>query len=110
VSIDLSPIAGDPAATLQKLRTVIAAALAPSDPSGQDRAVAAQARALMAEAEAQLAEQRNAEKDGQAASALPGQTKTEGQAEGDGRYARAASAYRGAGQAPEGVGLLGLVA
>ncbi len=43
VSIDTSPVKGDPQATIAKMETVKAAALAPADPSGQDRAVAAEA-------------------------------------------------------------------
>jgi len=51
VSIDTSAVSGDPQATIQKMRTVRAAALAPASPSGQDRAVAAAAAAAMAEAQ-----------------------------------------------------------
>ncbi len=53
VQIDTSPVRGDPAATIQKMATVRAAALAPSDPSATDRAVAASAaqQALAARAE-----------------------------------------------------------
>lgn len=50
VSIDTSPVAGDPEATIKKMDQVARAALAPSDPSAQDRAVAAQARQTSAEA------------------------------------------------------------
>lgn len=45
----------DPRTTVRTMRQVIAAALAPADPSAQDRAVAAQARAIQAEAERQAA-------------------------------------------------------
>ncbi|MFT0533704.1 putative metalloprotease CJM1_0395 family protein [Castellaniella hirudinis] len=54
VSIDMSTISGDPQATIDKMRTVIAAATAPSDPSSQDRAVAAQAMATMIQAQQEL--------------------------------------------------------
>lgn len=47
----------DPQATIAKMRQVIAAALAPAQPSAQDRAVAAAARAAMLAAERQLREQ-----------------------------------------------------
>lgn len=50
VSIDTSPVAGDPEATIQKMDQVARAALAPADPSAQDRAVAAQARQASAQA------------------------------------------------------------
>lgn len=43
VSISTSPVAGDPAATISKMQQVRAAALAPAEPSGQDRKVAAEA-------------------------------------------------------------------
>ncbi len=43
VSIDTSPVPGDPEATARKAQTVKRAALAPRDPSAQDRQVAAQA-------------------------------------------------------------------
>lgn len=55
VSIDASPVADNPQATIRKLETVRAAALAPADPSPQDRQVAARATALIAEARRQLA-------------------------------------------------------
>ncbi|MFC4258313.1 putative metalloprotease CJM1_0395 family protein [Marinobacter lacisalsi] len=54
VSIDLSPVQGDPQATIEKMRTVRAAAMAPAEPSGQDRAVAAQAMQLMLQAQSEL--------------------------------------------------------
>jgi hypothetical protein len=61
VGIDASPIPSDPEATLRKMEVVIRAALAPAEPSGQDRQVAAQAQAQMAEAYAQLAQQQRSE-------------------------------------------------
>jgi hypothetical protein len=57
VNIDVSAVAGDPAATLEKMRTVARAALAPAQPSAADRAVAAKASAQAAEARAELANQ-----------------------------------------------------
>jgi len=51
----------DPRATIAKMQRVIAAALAPAQPSSQDRAVAAGASAAMAEAQRQLGEQQRAE-------------------------------------------------
>ena len=58
VSIDIAPIPDDPQATIAKMDVVIAAALAPAEPSGQDRKVAAQAARQRVEASADLAEQR----------------------------------------------------
>ena len=55
VSIDLSPVQGDPQATVEKMRIVRAAAMAPAEPSGQDRAVAAQAMQIMLQAQSELA-------------------------------------------------------
>ncbi|MBK1693167.1 hypothetical protein CKO09_00205 [Chromatium weissei] len=46
VGIDTSPVAGNPAATLDKARTVRQAALAPAEPSGQDLQVAAAATTM----------------------------------------------------------------
>jgi hypothetical protein len=57
VSIDIAAIPGDAQATLQKAETVRAAALAPADPSSQDRAVAAEAARMAAEARAELNQQ-----------------------------------------------------
>ena len=56
VPIDLSAVPGDPQATLQKALTIRRAALAPTDPSETDQAVAAQATALAAQAQQKLLE------------------------------------------------------
>ena len=58
VSIDVSPVAGDPSATIGKMRMVQAAALAPAQPSGQDRAVASRAMRMIAKAQAQMHEKK----------------------------------------------------
>jgi hypothetical protein len=55
VSIDVSPIPNDPAATLRKMELVQQAALAPAEPSAQDLRVAAQAQVLAAQARSELA-------------------------------------------------------
>jgi hypothetical protein len=57
VPIDLSPVSGNPRATIQKAETIQRAALAPADPSGPDRRVAAQAAALAAKARQEIAQQ-----------------------------------------------------
>lgn len=67
VSIDTAPVDGDPEATLQKARQVRAAALAPADPSSQDRSVASAAAALERQALAELAAERRAEQTGEGA-------------------------------------------
>ena len=58
VAIDTSPIEGDPEATINKMTIVIAAALAPAEPSPQDRKVAALAQSQRAQAMAELLSQR----------------------------------------------------
>lgn len=55
VSIDVGPVQGDPQATIEKMRVVRAAAMAPAQPSAQDRAVAAQAMQNMLQAQAEMA-------------------------------------------------------
>jgi hypothetical protein len=70
-----------PAATIRKAEQVIAAALAPADPSGQDRAVAASAQQLKLQAEAELAKQQTDKaKDGGPGQGAPtGQQDTQSQ-------------------------------
>lgn len=55
VSIDYGPVPGDPQATIEKMQTVIAAAMAPADPSPKDYQVAAQARQYLLEAKLEAA-------------------------------------------------------
>ncbi len=50
VAIDASAVSGNPEATVRKMEQVARAALAPADPSAQDRSVASQARQTGAEA------------------------------------------------------------
>lgn len=54
VNIDISPVKGNPKQTIKKMQQVRRAALAPADPSGQDRAVAAKAAREIAKAQAEL--------------------------------------------------------
>lgn len=54
VRIDVSKVPGDPEATIDKARVIRRAALAPAQPSAQDRAVAAQAAQMEAEAQQEL--------------------------------------------------------
>ena len=60
VSIDVSPVAGNPQATLRKMEIVRRAALAPAEPSPQDRQVAAEATQRALQARAELLQQQNA--------------------------------------------------
>jgi hypothetical protein len=57
----------DPRATISKMQRVAAAALAPAQPSAQDRAIAAQSRAAMAAAQRELLNQEQAASAAQAA-------------------------------------------
>jgi len=61
VSIDVSEVPGDPAATYDKMARVRRAALAPTEPSVQDQRVAAMATQKMSEAQAELATQQREE-------------------------------------------------
>jgi hypothetical protein len=57
VSIDTSEVKDDPQATIRKMQHVQRAALAPAQPSGQDRAVASSASQKASTAQAELYEQ-----------------------------------------------------
>lgn len=61
VKIDTSPVPNNPEATIRKLEQVKRAALAPAEPSSQDRRVAAQADAAIIKARQELAEERREE-------------------------------------------------
>lgn len=60
VTIDVSK-ESDPDATIDKARRIAAAALAPSDPSPQDRQVAARARVMETDAQMELAKEKQEE-------------------------------------------------
>lgn len=64
VSIDASPVDGDPKATIAKMEIVKRAALAPAEPSSQDRKVAAEADQAKLQAQAELMEQNSAKQTG----------------------------------------------
>ena len=55
VQIDVSPVPGDPRATIEKAQRVQRAALAPSEPSGKDRQIARQAQSMELDARVELA-------------------------------------------------------
>ncbi|WP_462166003.1 putative metalloprotease CJM1_0395 family protein [Pseudoalteromonas sp. GB43] len=57
VQIDVAVIEGDPKATIEKMQTVRAAALAPQEPSSADRSIAADATQKLMAAQAELASQ-----------------------------------------------------
>jgi hypothetical protein len=60
VSIDSSAVSGDPSATIRKMEQVKRAALAPAEPSAEDRAVASAAAETEAAARQQLMQQTTA--------------------------------------------------
>jgi len=55
VGIDTSPVRGDPEATLDKAARIVAAALAPAQPSSQDYRVAGQAQQMAGQARVEIA-------------------------------------------------------
>jgi hypothetical protein len=77
VQIDTAAVPDDPAATISKMQVVRSAALAPADPSAQDRRVAAEASRTESQARVELREaqreepQRNDEPDRAAQRAEP---------------------------------------
>jgi hypothetical protein len=64
VNIDTSPVEGDPRATIIKAQRIQRAALAPADPSAQDRSVASAASSMAADAGMELARQTLAKQKG----------------------------------------------
>ena len=64
VKIDTSPVKNDPQATVQKAKQIRSAALAPANPSGADRAIAAQATKMEMEAQIELAQKKSEETSG----------------------------------------------
>jgi hypothetical protein len=65
VKIDVAVIGGDPQGTIDKMQTVRAAALAPAEPSGADRSIAADATKKLSAAQAELAKpEREDDEDG----------------------------------------------
>ncbi len=69
VPIDVSPVAGDPRATIDKMQQVRAAALAPAEPSGADRRIAAEAQQTLSQAQAELVQQMSQQRDSGVANA-----------------------------------------
>lgn len=57
VPIDVTPVEGDPEATIAKMQQVRSAALAPAEPSAADRQVAAKSQQVERDAQAQLTKQ-----------------------------------------------------
>ena len=63
VSIDSSPVPGNPEATVRKAQTIKRAALAPREPSAQDRQVAAQAAQMETKARQEVQAEKEKEKE-----------------------------------------------
>ena len=59
VQINLSEVPGDPSATIARMQQVKAAALAPAEPSGADRSIAAEASRRISTAQAELLKQKS---------------------------------------------------
>ncbi|MBD1582003.1 putative metalloprotease CJM1_0395 family protein [Pseudoalteromonas sp. S16_S37] len=76
VMIDVAEVPGDPRQTIDKMQTVRAAALAPAEPSGADRAIAADATQKLAAAQAELAKQQISGDDEQSESSTIGTYQT----------------------------------
>ena len=115
--IDVSPISGDPSATVRKMETVKRAALAPAEPSAQDRKVAAQAETEMRAARAEATAQSTSELTGETgprragAVAPPAKSPVEppGKSPGQSLFA-AYGGGGGAGRQPDVSALLDLIA
>lgn len=65
VPIDVTPVEGDPEATIVKMQQVRTAALAPAEPSDADRQVAAKAQQVEREARSQMQGQTQGQTQGQ---------------------------------------------
>lgn len=77
VAIRTTPASSNPAEVIAHAEQLLRAALAPAEPSTQDRQVAAQARVMLAEAQAQLASQGQQE-----SAARPAKSEVEAEPEG----------------------------
>jgi len=72
VSIESARVAGDPEATIQRAQQIRRAALAPANPSAQDRSVAVNASATILKAQAELAELNQSERSESATDTING--------------------------------------
>ncbi len=86
VPIDLSPVPDDPQATIQKMRQVKRAALAPANPSAADRGVAASADRQALAAQLELNQQRAEETRNQLGAAQEASTNPHERNRTDGFY------------------------
>jgi hypothetical protein len=95
VSIDTSPVKDNPQATIAKMETVKAAALAPADPSGSDRAVAASAQQEESKAQQEISQQKSGKAQGGKEAGTPQKEPSSGESSQASSYS---SAYSSAGQ------------
>ena len=72
VPIDVSPVPGDPEETVEKMTQVKRAALAPSQPSSEDRQIAAQADAELQAARAEAQKSKGESGESGSSQAVPG--------------------------------------
>jgi len=113
VSIDIGPVDGDPEATIRKMEQIKRAALAPSDPSSQDRAVAMQAEAIKARAEGEKNDQRQSQLEEERGGDAKGVISPENglaTSQANGSYNRASRAYRAASTVISGLQGVGVIA
>ncbi|TAN58260.1 MAG: hypothetical protein EPN26_01740 [Rhodospirillales bacterium] len=113
VSIDIGSVEGDPEATIRKMEQIKRAALAPSDPSSQDRAVAMQAEAIKARAEGEKNDQRQSQLEEEGGVGTKGGIPSENglaTSPGSGSYNRASRAYRAASSVISGLQGVGVIA
>lgn len=89
VPIDIAAVANNPQATIDKMRVVQAAALAPAEPSSQDRQVAAKAMQIMLQAQVDLGAEIN-----EAETAQAGDSKDEEVSQLNGTDDRGSSTYQ----------------
>ena len=94
VSIDVAPVPNDPAATIQKMDVVIRAALAPAEPSSQDRSVARQAEQTAQAARVELQQQAAAERRESLEAAASTDDAGDTEAQATGLEQQATAAYR----------------
>jgi hypothetical protein len=78
VNVDMSAVAGDPAATIKKAEIIRAAALAPAQPSAQDRNVAAKAAQMKLAAQAELLAETSADANRMVETSMAGSQQTSG--------------------------------
>lgn len=93
VDIDVSPVSGNPEATIRKMDIVIRAALAPAQPSPQDFAVARQAQQIRLQAQNEKRQQEQAEREDGNKSPLEALAQTTAETTPDSGFLQAIEAF-----------------